>query len=294
MSLAPSTPVYDRDRTFLSRWSPGPLRMRVLDYRGEPSEADALPVLTFTSDLPDTEFTPVIPTVEREGLDYIAFLPSTATETPGPYLGTWEYQVGGVARVGQQPLVVGEASPAYDALPWGMQSLVDTVWLRMADMFDSPLGGPHLQVYVQSHFGRERIAQLLPVALGRLNLVAQPHQTYSLDQKFPLDRWGALLELGLWIEVIRHMIRSYTEQPQVVGTQVARLDRNQYVTQWRALLNDHEADFKSMLDGFKIASMNLGAASVRVSGGLYPRMGAGASVTPLSGAPRGLFVARGY
>lgn len=293
MSTVPAVPVYDVDRTYLSRLSHGPLLLRVLDDEGNRTTADGPVTLTFISEV-DSEATPMVftahPVSAAGGTDYRVALSPDATAHPGPYVARWSYVVNGEERVGEQPIMIGESSPAYDGLSSEMRGLVESVWVRIADMFDSPMGGPHLQVYVQSKFGRGRIADLLPKAIGRLNIVSQPHQTYSVD-RFPVGKWGALLELALWIEVIKHMRRSYAEQPDVVGTQVARLDRQRYMQVWGDLLRDEEADFRSMLDHFKIASMNLGTGSVLVSGGIYPRVGTGSAFASM-GAPRGLYIGR--
>lgn len=287
--------VHDTDRLYLSRLSNGPLFLRALDAVGTPVLADgevAFELVPEFADAPDT-FVTTATSVLVDGVPiYQVTLPSEATSVPGPYLARWTYAVGGVARSGEQPLLVGGTAPAYDGLSWEMKSLVEQVWLRVADQFDSPMGGPHLQSYMQSHFGRNRIAQLLPKALGRLNIISQPHMTYTLDRPFPVAQWGPLLELALWIETVKHLRRSYIEQPDPVGVTVARLDRRSYYSLWGEILRDEEADFKAMLDNFKMAHMGLGGGSVLVSGGIYPRVAAHTAGGLAHAAPRGLHMWR--
>lgn len=285
----------DVERTYLSRLSPGPLMIRVIGRDGNPTWADDDVVLHFIPESPEggeeRQTLAVRSTVERQPT-YEAYLPSAWTEEPGPYLARWTYSVQGVEGIGERPMVVGGTAPAYDMLSWDMKAVVEGVWLRVADQFDSPFGGPHLQVYMQAHFGRNRIASLLPQAIGRLNTVAQPHQTYSLDRPFPVQKWGALLGLALWVETIKHLRRSYLEQPNPVGVTVARLDRSNYTALWGEILRDEEGDLRSMLDHFKIASMGMGRASVLVSGGIYPRLPARAGSGGGQAAARGLYMWR--
>lgn len=289
--------VFEYDRTWLSRYSALTLTMRVLDGFGQPKPADGAVTVTLTPEFEGGPEPVVLPAVAAPGPDgvpvYQVTLGTAQTATPGPYLATWGYTLDGITRQDPQPLLVGEASPAYDALSEDMKTIVEQVWLRLADLFDSPMGGPHLQVYIQTHFGRNRIAQLLALALGRINTVRQPKQTFSLTNPFPVEQWGALLSTALYIEVIKHLRRSYLEQPNPIGVNVARLDRTGYSAAWAAILADEEAQFTDMLDLFKIASMGLGSGRVLVAGGAYPRMYGGTIGGLGHAAARGYFMSRG-
>lgn len=207
---------------------------------------------------------------------YEIILASAETAVPALYQVTWTYSLDGIGQTYVGLLEVGRASPAYDSLDVGMKGVVEAAWLRFADLFDSPYGGPHLQVYFQSRFDRGRMAQLLRVAVGRLNTVAQPHSTYTVDDpsnQFPVATWGAILEHALYIEAIKHLRRSYVEQPDTQGVTVARQDRRDYLSRWGEILRDEELDLKSELDTFKIANMGLGRPRVLVSGGVYGNFG---------------------
>ena len=64
--------------------------------------------------------------------------------------------------------------------------------------------------------------------------MAQPHMTYTLNEpgQFPHEQWGALLEFATYIETIKHLKRSYVEQPDWQGVTVARADRRDYLQRW--------------------------------------------------------------
>lgn len=263
------------DRRYISQYAIETLELRVL-VSGMLADADGA-VTAVVQGIT----TPPGVIVSRAALHpepgiYQVVLSSAETSEPGLYTVTWTYAVGGVAQTYVGHLEIGESSPAYDNLDEGFKAIVESAWIRFADLFDSPNGGPNLQTYFQTRFNRNRMAQLLQVAVNRLNTIAQPHQTYSLDPTlapFPYAQWGGLLDQALYIECLKHLIRSYVEQPDAQGVGVARLDRRDYMDRWRTVLDAEERDFRDQMDVFKIANMGLGRSSVLVSGGAYGSYG---------------------
>jgi hypothetical protein len=227
---------------------------------------------------------------------YGVTLTSADTSIPGNYALEFSYTVDGRPDTYSLPFQVGVVAPAYDNLAPGFKEVVEQAWVRFADLFDSPFGGPHLQVYMQANFGRQRLATLLGQAIGRLNIIAQPHMTYGLDREFPFAQWGPLLTYALNIEVIRHLVRSYTEQPEIIlGTSVSRTDRRDYMQRWMQVLEIEERDYQLMLENFKMAHMGLGNVSVLVSGGAYGNYGPVALPGGAGqAAARGYYFARRY
>lgn len=208
---------------------------------------------------------------------YELTLDAEDTGVLGNYHGVWTYSVEGFSEEYTVYSVVGESNPDYDRLPVPFKDIVDDVWIRFADLFDSPAGGPHLQTYYQAHWSRGRMAQLMGMGLRRLNVVSQPYMTYTLDgvggAVFPVAQWAGLLEIATYVEALRHLRRSYLEQPTFSGGNVTRLDRTDYWQRWGTLLDDAEADLKGAQDTYKISNMFLGTPQVLVSGGVYGRYG---------------------
>lgn len=250
-------------------------------YEGNLMDADG-PV-TFdvvTLDGATTVFTGRVATNVDTGL-YVAQIASEDTAVPNQYRLVAHWVMDSVATTAEMDFTVGEASPDYESLAPDTQAIVGQVWARLADLFDAPYGGPHLQVY--RRFTRNRIAQLMRVAVGTLNTAAQPFQTYSLDpggQAFPTAMWGPLLERATWIEVLKHLRRSYVEQPMADGVSTARLDRRDYLQRWGEILQDETETFEDQMESFKMASMGLsGAARILVAGGAYGINGAEAPMS---------------
>lgn len=254
---------------FVGRYAIYNVDFAVLGTGGMTAAADSLPDASFRNFADDTELWQR-PTVATDVLGvYRLTLSSAETEEPGLYYIRWTYDLNGIPQVYRTDIEIASAqSSAYEALDENGRRMVDICWIRFSDMFDSALGGPHLREYAQSSFGRDRMAQLMGLGLGRMNIASQPHQSYTLDT-FPYNDWAGLLEWATYLETIRHLIRSYTEQPDVQGVQTARFDRRQYADAWRRILQDETADFNKALDQYKFAAMGLGRTSVLVAGGVY-------------------------
>lgn len=227
----------------------------------------------------------------RQGVGkYEITIRGSNTASTGYYRLDFHYEINGDSEVYRIYAIVGEANPSYDRLPPQMKEMVDAVWYKFADLFDSPAGGPHLQTYYQTHWSRGRMAQLMKTALGRINTMQQPFGSYTIDgtggQRFPIEQWGPLLETFTYVEAVKHLIRSYVEQPDLrTGTNITYQDRRDYMQRWREVLDMEEDILASQLDAFKIARLSLSTPSVLVGGGAYGRY-APTRITGMTGRPR--------
>lgn len=272
-----------RERQYISQWATDLLGLAVIKA-GAPTDVDGDVTVSLIDESvvqPDLPTPPIL--VFSRVADHMALglyecqLATAETAKPGYYTVAWDYTMDGTIQHYRSYVEVGGATPAYDRLAPTMKDIVDTTWVRFADLFDSPGGGPNLMTYFQTHFSRGRMAQLMKVAVGTLNTIAQPFQTYTIDgdggASFPVAKWGPLLERSLYIESLRHLIRSYVEQPQFVGGSVTRLDRRDYLDRWNIVLGMEEPIFQRELEVFKIGNMGLGKPAVLVAGGVYGRYG---------------------
>lgn len=255
---------------FVGRYAIYNLDLTVVDANGLIVDADGLPTASFRNYATNAEIFSRSTVKIATGV-YRLTLSSAETATPGLYYCLWNYNLSAVAQQYRSDIEIPTAtSSQYEALSTEYQAIVEQTWDRFEDLFDSSVGGPHLREYAQSSFGRERLARLLRIAIGRLNTVAQPHQSYSIEgNDFPFAEWGPLLEQALYVETIRHLIRSYVEQPSPEGVNVARLDRRDYLQRWQSVLAAEEQTLSTTLDHFKIASLSLGRSAVMVAGGAY-------------------------
>ena len=280
-----------RDRQYISQNATDTVGLAI-SIAGVPGDADGNYVtITMVNENTNTQVFQRGADHPGTGLYETQLLPAESAQV-GPVTFIWTYDLDTVAQEYRTYAYVGESAPAYDALNPLMKDIVDAVWMRFADLFDSPDGGPNLQTYFQSNYSRGRVAQLLRVAVGLLNTTAQPHQTYTIEDGtggglFPVAQWGPLLESALYVECIKHLRRSYVEQPAVIGAAgITRLDRRDYMDRWGEVLRDEQVTLRQQLEVFKVANMNLGRPKVLVSGGVFGRFGPTRVAGSIAARPR--------
>lgn len=187
----------------------------------------------------------------------------------------WTYRVSGTQFQYYDFLEVVEPMPTYDGLSDSQKNIVEQTNWMIGDLFDSVNGGPHLIEEFQTKFGYERLAQLLVIACQRLNYEGQPLTNFvvgdQVGNQLP-DKWSGVLQWGHYIEVIRHLARSYVEQPQIDGGPgVAYTNRRDYLSRWETILSEEMPDYKHSVRMFKRKQLNLGSGSMLVSGGIFGR-----------------------
>jgi len=263
----------DLDRQQLSQYAAETLGLAVA-ISGVPTDVDLnqVTIAVLNEDTGAMVFTrPATHTITGQ---YEVQLTPDDTAVLGNFIAQWTYKLSGETQTFRSYYAIGGAQPEYDKLTDDFKAIIDSVWVRFADMFDSPNGGPNLQTYFQTNWNRGRVAQLLKIAVGRLNTVAQPYSNFSTEpgsNLFPIAQWGALLEQATYVEVLVHLRRSYLEQPVYEGSSITRLDRRDYFDRWGEMLEFEEARMRPQLDHFKIKQMGLGRPAVLVSGGIFGR-----------------------
>lgn len=199
-------------------------------------------------------------------------LQSLQSNIPGEYEARWHFSFGSQPQILVGYIEVGESAPAYDALSTDYKGIIDATWPLFADLFDSPTGGPNLLTYFQANWNRGRMAQLLGNAFDAINL-AGPIITQFDMISFPFAKWGALLREALFIEAIKHLIRSYVEQPDPQFVNVAWLNRRDYMQRWMAVLEIEQKSFDKAVGQLKVEQLGLGRPRVLVSGGVFGTIG---------------------
>lgn len=153
---------------------------------------------------------------------------------------------------------------------------IDRAWMKLEDLFDSELGGPHLRDRTMANFSRDKLARLLPDALYNINNYYQPATGYD-ETTFPYDNHTPLLAQALLIEAIYQLMRSYVEQPQPMGAGTPTyFDRRDYMNRWQNILQMEEKKLDTWMDIFKRDQMGFGSSSILVGGyasysSRYPR-----------------------
>ena len=76
---------------------------------------------------------------------------------------------------------------------------------------------------------------------------------------------GALFAEGLLVAAVRHLMRSYVEQPDVVNSPVAFENRQRYQQAWQAVYEIEMKVFTEWLVRYKLRAYDITNASLLVS-----------------------------
>jgi hypothetical protein len=269
-----------RERQYVSQFSMPDLQLQI-HIGGVPGDPDGAAVTaSLLLQNADGTVSPVNSyTAAKVGPGLFQVVPSSNdTARPSDAELVWAYAIATAPQQYASYLTIGPANPAYDNLLPQFKDAVEAVWIRFADMCDSPAGGPNINStpYFQAHWSRGRVAQLMAIAIDKISTTGQPYNNYTIDgvggPLFPVSLWGGLLNQYTTVECIKHLIRSYVEQPLVQGSgSITRLDRRDYAERWRAVLQEEQSELQAMQDVFNIRHMMLGNPRVLVSGGTYGR-----------------------
>ena len=156
---------------------------------------------------------------------------------------------------------------SYPTIPYGtltpeQQTALDLAWLRVEDGFDSLPGGPYLLDISRKNFDEQKASLLFPFALNRINnTFPNPPSPHFNLTTFPWQENHVLMAQAMTLEIIMHLIRSYTEIPAPVGSgNITLLDRTTYEQRWMEIYQVEEEQFKNSLRVFKRGFLQLGKA----------------------------------
>lgn len=150
-----------------------------------------------------------------------------------------------------------------------VEYITDQVMLRLEDCFDSTDGGPWLRDVTYNNFDRDKVSAFIAEALLDFN-VEQPPTNAVLDDFCVLDNNGnppaiqPLLVKSLLVKVIRHLVRSYVEQPVPTGAQIMWEDRTRYSQAWMAVADKEQEDYFRLTRLYKRQLLNLGHSALSV------------------------------
>jgi hypothetical protein len=227
------------------------------------------------------------------------------TANRGLLTAVWTYTVNSVPFQFIDHLQILDPMPLYDSLDAGEKTVVDQVSWMFGDLYDSTEGGPHLIEEFQTHWNSERIAQMMSIAVMRMNYIGNfgnapttwsvgsttsiatastittttlfNNGTTSVVQNTPMPAGGAgvpstmagLVVLGTYLEIMRHLRDSYTEIPDRPGMDVVYTSRRDYQQRWASNLEAEMASWMQMVKSAKMSMLSLSRGSLLVAGGIY-------------------------
>jgi hypothetical protein len=235
--------------------------------------ADPLDIASgeFTVIAPDGTTDTLTATVNDDGGIFARF---TDTTQVGSYrvLATATFSSG---EVRSETFTFEVEDPLDPPPPTKHEEIADAVWLRFEDLFDSTEGGPWLRDMTLRYFDKRKIPAFIGDALMEINLAPPMTNATIIDFTTPVavgnpDLDGPDLDQGILIlatelAIIRHLMRSYVEQPALVGVQAGYEDRRDYLQRWQTIYEIDMEVFKRWLALWKRQFLGLGHSKILVS-----------------------------
>jgi len=139
---------------------------------------------------------------------------------------------------------------------------VDQAWDRLSDCFDSEDGGPWLRDMTLARFDKTRVRQFTSDVFFDIN-GQMPQTTYTADT-FDYNKWDgqAVVAQGLLVHSIRHLMRSYVEQPDMLNSPVGYADRKRYLDAWTSMYTIENDRYNRMLELYKRRLFDQGTRSL--------------------------------
>jgi hypothetical protein len=258
----------------------------IYDDSDKPFSATDLVSVAFVIASPDNTRTTVTGTIQDDGSGVGLF---NSTTLVGQYLAIATFQT--VDEIIKSTRVDFEVIDPFESLS-PSQSYVAALaaWEKVEDCFDSDEEGPWLREMSRTYFSKEKMENFIAEALFFINQANPPTTldigSFVMSTTPPTPTVDLpLLAQGVFIVVLRHLIRSYVEQPEIAGVQVGWHTRRDYLQRWQSVLQIEQAAFDKMLALYKRRFLGLGYSKVLVAskaGRLIP--------APM----RSRFVGRGY
>lgn len=222
---------------------------------GDPDNNEVF--VTVTRDSDSAELVTRNPaTRDDEGL-YSYSLHTPLTDQMGDYTVLWEWEVSGQPVTLTDQYQVVEPMPYFDSLDSVQKTLVMNIYHKVSNTFDSIEGGPYLWEVLQSNFNAyETIARLTVTdAMYYINFTFQPifNPPWNFGgsgKQVPTQFYGIVDKAG-YVEFLRHLSRSYIEQPDERGVNTAYLDRKAYRQQWKQEADEEKKTLDSQLKQMK-------------------------------------------
>jgi hypothetical protein len=183
----------------------------------------------------------------------------------------WTYTVDSVPFTFMDFAQILNQMPLYESMRDSEKSIIEQVTWMLGDLFDSTDGGPNLIEPFQTHYDYERLAQCERRAVTRTNYIGFPvtHWGVGPDTDQVPSHFEGLLVLGTYLEVIRHLVASYTEIPLFQGTNVTFTDRRDYAQRWNTVFSQEWPEYLTYVKMAKRKMLQLGRGALLVGGGIY-------------------------
>lgn len=276
---------FDRNLNVVNLSDSAELYATLTDKDDNPLTVDDLVSVQFNIQKPDQTRLTLAGEILDTGEGFGRF---TATDQVGDYLAIAQFRLySGEVRSARCDFEV--IDPFNPTTPTNSDVVSEKVWAKIEDCFDSEYGGPWMRDQTLAFFNKDRVIDFVDEALMDINLYHPPTDLTISD--FMTKRSdGTYAQLPLLVEacflaVVRHLMRTYVEQPLPEGAQIVYEDRRDYVQRWGTIYQIEYQLFDHWAKLYKRQFLGLGNSKLLVAnkaGRLVP--------APM----RTRFVGRGY
>ncbi len=262
----------EREANTVNQGDTADLYAYVYDDNNEVIMPAGLTSVIFEIQGPDEARTRVAGTIQADGAGYLRY---TNTSAVGEYLVLARFTTT-EGSIRSTRIDFSVVDPFDAAVPTASDLVADKVWFMLEDCFDSEDGGPWLRDQTLSYFNRPKIASFIPFGLLEINTI-QPdtHLTladFTTEINHEENPNISILAYATLLQVIRHLMRSYVEQPTPQGVQVGYEDRRDYLQRWQIIYQQEEPEFRRLATLWKRQFLKLGKSKLLIhskAGRLY-------------------------
>lgn len=256
---------YDRELKVFNLGDTAELEATLYDNENQPFEADELISVKFTIQAPDGTRTEKTGEINDEGLGILNF---NDTDQLGhyPVVATFRTENGLKSTRCDfetiDPFNEKEPSPSW--------VIANDAWEKFEDCFDGEEEGPWLRDMTLKVFNKRKMENFIDDALMDINLQHPPtnlqlNTFVGTEPTVHLLEGAPLLTQGLVIQLIKHLMRSYVEQPNPTSGMISWHDRRDYLQRWKLVLEQEEKQYERMRALWKRQFMGLGSVVTLVS-----------------------------
>ena len=244
----------------------------IYDHEDQPVETADLSAVNFTVLQPDGTSTTVAGTIQGDGSGFYRW---TDTAQEGLHVWTAQFEfVSGEKRTYRDEFKV--IDPFEIAPTTRRTEIANEVWTKLEDCFDSEAGGPWLRDMTLAYFEPSKIEKLIDQGLLLINVwppatnlgldyftidVVDPDPALPPGSTAPDPDRYVVVQATL-LATIKHLMRSYVEQPEPQGANIVWQNRRDYLQRWSAIYEIEERSFKEMISLWKRQFYNFGKGAL--------------------------------
>jgi hypothetical protein len=222
---------FDRDYIVVSLEDTADLSVALFTANDDPYPSEDLVSVDWVVQKPDETKVSVSGDISDDGLGTVQF---EDTDEPGLYIAVATFTLADGSRKSES-LQFEVYDPFNPPEPTPEEVVANRVWDKIEDCFDSEMEGPWLRDMTLNVFNRGKMQDFIAEGLFDINQ-QNPPTDIGLEAFFSGNQPNSdlpLLVQGTFLSVVRHLIRSYVEQPQPMGAQVVYEDRREYLQRWQ-------------------------------------------------------------